>query len=102
MEVKLKTITKMEAKKHVGKVTAEERDQIQALFERKNGLAELAKIISADSHELYERLVSDMGHTQTQFQRWWDDMAAKYKWELARNGQWEIDFTTCDIYLREN
>lgn len=92
----------METKKHVGKVTAEERDQIQALFERKNGLAELAKIISADSHELYEKLVSDMGQTQTRFQRWWDEMAAKYKWESSKNGQWEIDFTSCDIYLKEN
>ena len=93
----------METKrKRVGKVTDEERDQIQSLFERKNGLAELAKIISADNSELYERLVSDMGHTQTLFQRWWDDMAAKYKWESSRNGQWEIDFTTCDIYLKEN
>lgn len=91
----------METRKQVGKVTAEERDQIQALFERKNGLVELAKIISADNSELYERLVSDMGHTQTLFQRWWDDMAAKYKWESSRNGQWEIDFTTCAIYLKE-
>lgn len=95
-------ITKMETRKHVGKVTAEERDQIQALFERKNGLAELAKIISADNSELYEKLVGDMGHTQTLFQRWWDDMAAKYQWESSRNGQWQIDFSTCDIYLKEN
>ena len=91
----------METKKHVGKVTAEERDQIQALFERKNGLVELTKILPADNHDLYEQLVSDMGHTQTLFQRWWDDMSAKYQWESSKNGQWEIDFTTCDIYLKK-
>ena len=91
----------METKKHVGKVTAEERDQIQALFERKNGLVELAKSLPADNHDLYEQLVSDMGHTQTLFQRWWDDMSAKYQWESSKNGQWEIDFTTCDIYLKK-
>jgi CXXX repeat modification system protein len=91
----------METKKHVGKVTAEERDQIQALFERKNGLVELVKILPADNHDLYEQLVSDMGHTQTLFQRWWDDMSAKYQWESSKNGQWEIDFTTCDIYLKK-
>ena len=92
----------MDTRKLVGKVTTEERDDIQALFERKNGLSELAKIIPADNQDLYEKLVSDMGHTQTQFQRWWDDMAAKYKWESAKNGQWEINFTTCDIYLKKN
>lgn len=91
----------METKKHVGKVTAEERDQIQALFERKNGLVELVKILPADNRDLYEQLVSDMGHTQTLFQRWWDDMSAKYQWESSKNGQWEIDFTTCDIYLKK-
>ena len=91
----------METKKHVGKVTAEERDQIQALFERKNGLVELTKILPADNHDLYEQLVSDMGHTQTLFQRWWDDMSAKYQWESSKNWQWEIDFTTCDIYLKK-
>lgn len=91
----------METKKHVGKVTAEERDQIQVLFERKNGLVELAKILSTDNRDLYEQLVSDMGHTQTLFQRWWDDMSAKYQWESSKNGQWEIDFTTCDIYLKK-
>ena len=91
----------METKKHVGKVTAEERDQIQALFERKNGLVELVKILPTDNRDLYEQLVSDMGHTQTLFQRWWDDMSAKYQWESSKNGQWEIDFTTCDIYLKK-
>ena len=35
----------MEMKKTVGRVTPEERSEIQKLFERKNGLAELAKIV---------------------------------------------------------
>lgn len=85
-------------KKIVGKVTAEERDAIQTLFERRNGLVELAKIVDNDD-ALYERLVADMGATGTRFQRWWDDMAAKYRWESAENGNWEIDFNTCEIYL---
>jgi len=85
-------------KKLVGKVTEEERDAIQSLFERRNGLTELAKIINNDD-ALYERLVADMGATGTKFQKWWDDMAAKYQWESAENGTWEIDFNTCAIYL---
>ena len=85
-------------KKLVGKVTVEERNDIQSLFERRNGLAELAKIINNDD-ALYERLVADMGTTSTKFQQWWDDMAAKYQWESTENGNWEIDFNTCDIYL---
>ena len=86
-------------KKLVGQVTPEEKNEIQSLFERRNGLNELAKILTADNGELYEKLVKDMGETGTKFQSWWDRMANKYKWESAENGNWEINFETCDIYL---
>lgn len=86
-------------KKLVGQVTPEERDEIQLLFERRNGLNELAKILTANNAELYEKLVKDMGETGTKFQQWWDRMAQKYQWESAENGNWEINFDTCDIFL---
>ena len=44
-------------KKKVGQVTPEEKNEIQQLFERRNGLNELAKILTADNTELYEKLV---------------------------------------------
>ena len=88
-------------KKIVGKVTSEERNQIQNLFERKNGLNELAQILTAENDALYEKLVKDMGETNSNFQKWWDIMSDKYQWESAPNGNWEINFETCDIYLVE-
>ena len=87
------------AKKLVGQVTPAERDEIQRLFERRNGLNELAKILTADNQELYERLVNDMGETGTKFQQWWDTKARSYKWESVENGNWEINFETCEIFL---
>ena len=89
----------MVAKKVVGQVTVEENNEIQTLFERRNGLNELAKIVTADNTELYEKLVKDMGETSSKFQSWWDTMAQKYQWESAENGNWEINFETCEIYL---
>ncbi len=86
-------------KKIVGQVTPEEKNEIQTLFERRNGLNELAKILTADNAELYEKLVKDMGETGTKFQQWWDSMAQKYSWESAPNGNWEINFETCEISL---
>lgn len=86
-------------KKRIGYVTPEERDEIQMLFERRNGLNELAKILSADNTALYEKLVKDMGETSTKFQGWWDRMGAKYRWESVPQGNWEIDFNECIIYL---
>ena len=89
----------MVTRKLVGQVTTEEKNEIQTLFERRNGLNELAKIVTADNHDLYEKLVRDMGETGTKFQAWWDTMAQKYQWESADGGNWEINFDTCEIFL---
>ncbi|GAB1414850.1 hypothetical protein MASR2M117_02560 [Paludibacter sp.] len=86
-------------KKKVGQVSIEEKNEIQSLFERKNGLTELSKILTADNATLYEKLVKDLGETSIKFQKWWDTMSAKYQWESVTGGNWEIDFETCDIYL---
>ena len=86
-------------RKLIGQVTPEEKNEIQSLFERRNGLNELAKVLTADNAELYEKLVKDMGETGTKFQNWWDNMAKKYQWESSPNGNWEINFDTCEIFL---
>lgn len=86
-------------RKLVGKVTEEEKAEIQLLFERRNGLNELAKIVAADNEILYEKLVKDMGETSSKFQGWWNVMSARYHWERTDNGHWEIDFNTNEIYL---
>ena len=86
-------------KKQVGQVTVEEKNEIQRLFERRNGLNELARIVTADNVELYEKLVKDLGETGTKFQTWWDRMADKYQWESVDGGNCEINFDTCEIIL---
>lgn len=86
-------------KKRVGQVTEAERDQIQSLFERRNALHELSKILTADNEELYEKLIKDIGETGTKFQHWWDAMSEKYQWESCEGGHWEIQFDKCEIYL---
>lgn len=86
-------------KKVVGQVSELEKKEIQILFERRNGLNELAKILTADNTELYERLIKDLGETSIKFQKWWNQMSEKYQWESIDGGNWEIDFDTCEIYL---
>ncbi len=77
----------------------EERDEIKRLFERRNGLEELAKIVTIDNDELYEKVVKDMGETKVNFQSWWDRMSSKYHWEGSAEGHWEIDFESCEVFL---
>lgn len=87
--------------KPVGQVTPDEKLQIQRIFERKNGLSELAKVLTSDNSELYEKIVKDMGETEVRFQQWWNDMSQKYQWESTPNGHWEINFNNGEIYLHE-
>ncbi|MEQ3145609.1 CXXX repeat peptide modification system protein [Phocaeicola coprocola] len=89
----------MTNKKVVGRVTEEEKNEIMHLFERRNGLNELAKVLSPDNEELYEKLVKDLGETSTKFHQWWEHMAAKYQWEGTETGSWEINFQTNEIVL---
>lgn len=89
----------MVTRKLVGQVTPEERDEIQALFERRNGLTELSKILTNENSDLYEKLVKDMGETITKFQAWWNRISQKYQWESSEIGHWEINFDTCEVFL---
>lgn len=86
-------------KKEIGRVTEAERDEIQSIYERRNGLSELAKILTPSDEELYEKLVKDMGETSGRFQNWWDRMSSQYGWESTPDGHWEINFESCTIYL---
>lgn len=86
-------------KKIIGRVTEEEKNEIQALFERRNGLNELSQILTVENEALYEKLVKDLGETGAKFQNWWNRMGEKYNWKSAEGGNWEIDFETCNIYL---
>ena len=86
-------------KKIIGRVTEEEKNEIQALFERRNGLNELSQILTVENEALYEKLVKDLGETGVKFQNWWNRMGEKYNWESVEGGNWEIDFDTCNIYL---
>jgi CXXX repeat modification system protein len=85
-------------KKKAGKVTVEEKDKILSLYERRNGLMELAKIAGSND-ALYEKVVADLGSTNVKFQNWWNEMSNKYRWESCENGRWEIDFDSCNIYI---
>lgn len=91
----------------VGRVTPKERDEIRALFERKNGLNELLQSLQQNNSAMltneafYEKLVADFGRTATRFQGWWDEKAKTYGWENSPGGHWSIDFDSCEIILNE-
>lgn len=89
----------------VGKVSARERDEMQALFERKNGLLELVQSLTGtgmlDNAAFYEKVVADLGRTTTRSKQWWDDKSKAYGWPSKAGCQWSIDFETCQITMTQ-
>ena len=89
-------------RKRVGEVTAQERDEIRALFERKNALLELFRGLSESNtlnNTIYEKIVADLGKATTRFTDWWSAKSTQYHWENVSGWQWQIDFDDCSIYL---
>lgn len=92
-------------KEKVGTVTKEEMEEIRQLHDRKTALHELIPslntgLISKEkSDELYEKIIADMGQTNSKSQDWWNRMGLKYQWKSHPNGYWNIDFSTNEIFL---
>ena len=76
-----------------------ESDQLSSRREFLRKLGSMA--LPADNGVLYEKMVQDMGRTQTAFKKWWDDMSKKYAWKSIEGGNWEIDFDSCEVFLIE-
>ncbi len=92
-------------RKLIGKVSSEEKDEIQRLYNKKSGLIELSRILFAETQEelenspIYEKLTVDLGKTNEDFNNWWKKVSQKYSWESIPGYRWEIDFNSCEIFL---
>lgn len=82
--------------KKVGKVNDIEKNEIKVLFEKKNALECLIKVIDSNNEELYNRIITDYTKVFNDFQKWWIKMNEKYNWE---GDNWQIDFETNDILM---
>ena len=89
---------------YIGTVTPDERDVIKSLFERKNALKELFKVLpdieKKEADILYDKIVRDLGDITTRYNDWWAKTSIKYKWENSLGKQWEIDFDSCEIFIQ--
>jgi CXXX repeat modification system protein len=90
--------------KVLGTVTSDEAATLRRLYERRNGLLELFKVLpdlSGDGADaLYGRIVKDLGEVMTGYEEWWNGMSRKYGWENTKGKSWEIDFESREVLLR--
>jgi CXXX repeat modification system protein len=89
-------------KEAVGEVTELERNAIQHLHERRNGLEELLLCVGESSdadRELRERVMRDRAQNDARYSQWWAETAAYHGWKGKPNAHWELDFGTRRVYL---
>ena len=93
--------TMPDKKIYIGTISADERDAIRELVERKKILRELFKtLLDTDKIEIdnfYERILSDLTETTARYNDWWIKTRLKYSWE-SRNDKMEVDFNTCEVF----
>lgn len=95
-------------KEKVGDVILKEKEDILQLYERIVALQELLIALDSQSYtnevknELYNRIIADLGKTQTAYEKWWSDMSNKYQWKMVKEGKWIIDFNTCEVFVLES
>ena len=82
----------------IWKLSEEDLDDIQDLFEKKMALENLTKIIDAKDSELYEKLVKDYGKTLHEYNNWWEVTSKKYNWE---GSNWWINFETREVISQD-
>ena len=87
-------------KKIVGKVTEDEKREIQELYEKKLALENLLKIIDSSNEQMYVKLVADYGSTMRLFQEWWNKMHITYNWKSEKDKSWNINFETNEVSLQ--
>lgn len=93
----------------IGSVTDEEKDQIESIYEKKNGLIELMYSLNQNTllseettNSIYDKLASDMGKNKVSFDEWWSEMQQKYQWISPEGYSYFIDFHTNEIMLVKN
>lgn len=72
-----------------------DKDEIQALYEKKIALENLTKTVDMVNNEaLYQKLIKDYGKTLIEFETWWSEISKKYQWE---GSNWRIDFRNSQV-----
>lgn len=87
----------------IEKVSLEESNSIETIFRRGEALKVLVRTIAESDienrGELYDTLVADLASNLSEYAEWWGRMDAKYHFQNSPGGQWEVNFSTGQIYL---
>lgn len=88
---------KLETMEFKAKLTIEETERLQKLFQRKMALLEIMPTLKSPIDKenldyLYGRIVDDLQITTNSIQEWWRTVAIKYNWQYGEDDSWSVNF----------
>ena len=94
-------------KEFKGKLTSDETERIQRVFQRKMALLELMPTIKnpmdKDSLDyLYEKIVDDLQQTNQRMQDWWLEVSKAHDWEYGEGYTWNVNFRDQEITIKSS
>lgn len=84
--------------KYVGTVSELDKDRMIDLYEQRIALENLREVIKK-TDKLATKLIKNYDEVSNNYNNWWVEMKEKYDLESDDNGQWQLDFSTGNVYL---
>lgn len=84
--------------KYVGTVLEEDKNKIIDIHEKKIALDNLKHIIGSNN-QLLDKLKLNYKEMSLDYDNWFAQLGTKYQFESSENGQWQVDFSTGEVYL---
>lgn len=95
----------MEKSEFKGKLTAEETEFIQKLYQRKMALLELMPTIKTPMDKesldyIYEKIVNDLQETNQKMHKWWLDVSNSHGWKYGDGDMWSVNFKDREVSIK--
>lgn len=82
-----------------------EREQIQNIFERLNGIGELKYTLNSEKLDISTRelitskIDKELPILKEEYKKWWAAMCKKYQWKAVENGNFVIKFDKNEVFI---
>lgn len=87
----------------VGKVTEEEKKEVEAYFEHFQSVtafvSSLSNEVLTEDPDLYEKFIQEAMEVVWKYQSWWAIKADKYLWPSSVRDNLFLDFTTNEVFI---
>lgn len=86
--------------KYIGDITEEESKEIEFTIERHAGLQEL--LLICEDNLLEDNIKREIAALEESKETWWQKIKKNYKWSIATNVRWAIDYQENKVWIQSH